>query len=113
MPGAMQSRRWEDGRADMALGFLWDAPETLSNRRLYEESFLVAGLSTVLPEAPIMTLDAYCEAEHVLVSPGGDISGIADRTLEAIGRSRRIVLGLPSFLPALPGLHLLAPAQRQ
>ncbi|MDQ0422567.1 hypothetical protein J2045_003615 [Peteryoungia aggregata LMG 23059] len=29
------------------------------------------------------------------------MSGIADRTLEAIGRSRRIVLGLPSFLPAL------------
>lgn len=49
-----------DGRADMALGFLWDAPETLSNRRLYEESFLVAGLSTALPEAPVMTLDAYC-----------------------------------------------------
>lgn len=90
-----------DGRAELALGFLWDAPETLSNRRLYEESFLVAGLSTTLPEAPIMTLDAYCEAEHVLVAPGGDMSGIADRTLEAIGRSRRIVLGLPSFLPAL------------
>jgi DNA-binding transcriptional LysR family regulator len=90
-----------EGRADIALGFLWDAPDTLSKRRLYDESFLVAGLASALPEAPQISLDAYCAAEHVLVAPGGDMSGIADRTLEAIGRSRRIVLGLPSFLPAL------------
>jgi DNA-binding transcriptional LysR family regulator len=90
-----------EGRADIALGFLWDAPDTLSKRRLYDESFLVAGLAIALPEAPQISLDAYCAAEHVLVAPGGDMSGIADRTLEAIGRSRRIVLGLPSFLPAL------------
>jgi DNA-binding transcriptional LysR family regulator len=90
-----------EGRADIALGFLWDAPDTLSKRRLYDESFLVSGLASALPEAPQISLDAYCAAEHVLVAPGGDMSGIADRTLEAIGRSRRIVLGLPSFLPAL------------
>lgn len=90
-----------DGRAEMALGFLWDAPEVLSRRRLYEERFLVAGLKAALPEAPQISLDAYCAAEHVLVAPGGDLTGIADRSLEALGRSRRIVLGLPSFLPAL------------
>lgn len=90
-----------DGRAEMALGFLWDAPDSLSRRNLYQESFLVAGLARALPEAPRISLDAYCAAEHVLVAPGGDLTGIADRTLEAMGRSRRIVLGLPSFLPAL------------
>ncbi len=90
-----------DGRAELALGFLWDAPDSLSRRRLYDESFLVAGRPSSLPEAPEITLDAYCAAEHVLVAPGGDLTGIADRTLEALGRSRRIVLGLPSFLPAL------------
>ncbi|MEC9462381.1 MAG: LysR substrate-binding domain-containing protein [Pseudomonadota bacterium] len=90
-----------DGRVELALGFLWDAPDNLSRRRLYDESFLVAGRPSSLPEAPEITLDAYCVAEHVLVAPGGDLTGIADRTLEALGRSRRIVLGLPSFLPAL------------
>jgi DNA-binding transcriptional LysR family regulator len=90
-----------DGRAEIALGFLWDAPDSLSRRNLYQESFLVAGLARALPEAPRISLDAYCAAEHVLVAPGGDLTGIADRTLEAMGRSRRIVLGLPSFLPAL------------
>lgn len=90
-----------DGRAEIALGFLWDAPDSLSKRNLYQESFLVAGLARALPEAPRISLDAYCAADHVLVAPGGDLTGIADRTLEAMGRSRRIVLGLPSFLPAL------------
>lgn len=90
-----------DGRVELALGFLWDAPDSMSRRRLYDESFLVAGRPSSLPEAPEITLDAYCAAEHVLVAPGGDLTGIADRTLEALGRSRRIVLGLPSFLPAL------------
>jgi DNA-binding transcriptional LysR family regulator len=91
----------EEGRADLALGFLWDAPEAISGERLYEESFLVAGRPQVLPQAPHVDLDAYCAADHVLISPGGDLHGVVDSHLEAIGRSRRIVLGLPGFLPAL------------
>ena len=90
-----------DGQAEIALGFLWDAPDSLSRCNLYQESFLVAGLPRALPDAPQISLDAYCAAEHVLVAPGGDLTGIADRSLEGMGRSRRIVLGLPSFLPAL------------
>jgi DNA-binding transcriptional LysR family regulator len=90
-----------DGKADIALGFLWDAPDGLIGRRLYEESFLVVGRRAVLPDAPRITLDAYCRADHVLVSPGGDLRGIVDSTLERLGRTRRIVLSMPSFLPAL------------
>ena len=47
-----------------------------------------------------MDLDAYCRAGHVLVSPGGDLRGIVDEQLEELGRQRRVVLGLPAFLPA-------------
>jgi DNA-binding transcriptional LysR family regulator len=90
-----------DGRADLALGFLWDAPEMVHQETLYEESFLVAGRPEILTEAPSITLDAYCAADHVLISPGGDLRGVVDQRLEGMGRSRRIVLGLPAFLPAL------------
>lgn len=90
-----------DGRADLALGFIWDVPEAISGEKLYEESFLVVGLAKALPRAPRISLDAYCSSDHVLVSPGGDLRGVVDDRLEAMGRSRRIVLGLPSFLPAL------------
>jgi DNA-binding transcriptional LysR family regulator len=90
-----------DGRADLALGFLWDAPGTVSAELLYTEGFLVAGRAEVLHEAPGLSLAAYCAADHILVSPAGDLRGIVDDRLEAAGRARRVVLSLPAFLPAL------------
>lgn len=91
----------EEGRADLALGYIWKIPDSLSGERLYEESFLVAGRPQALPQAPRISLDAYCTADHVLIAPGGDLRGIVDDRLEAMGRRRRVVLGLPAFLPAL------------
>lgn len=90
-----------DGRADLMLGVLWQADPAMSSQLLYEEGFLVAGSPQALPEAPKLSLDHYCAAGHILISPGGDLRGIADTALEALGRSRSIVLGLPAFLPAL------------
>lgn len=83
------------------LGYVWDLPEAISGAPIYEESFLVAGRPEVLSEAPHISLDDYCAADHVLISPGGDLRGIVDDQLAAMGRSRRVILGLPAFLPAL------------
>ncbi|NBZ89480.1 LysR family transcriptional regulator [Stagnihabitans tardus] len=90
-----------EGRADLVLGFVWDLPEMVSGKTIYEESFLVAGRPEALPQAPDISIDAYCAADHVLISPGGDLRGVVDDQLEAMGRSRRVILGLPAFLPAL------------
>jgi DNA-binding transcriptional LysR family regulator len=90
-----------EGRADLVLGFVWDLPETISGEPVYEESFLVAGRPEALPHVPHISLDDYCAADHVLISPAGDLRGVVDDQLEAMGRSRRVVLGLPAFLPAL------------
>ena len=90
-----------EGQADLALGFVWDPPATILGERLYDEGFLVAGRPTALPEAPRIDLDRYCAADHVLISPGGDLRGIVDEQLQAMGRSRRVIMGLPAFLPAL------------
>jgi DNA-binding transcriptional LysR family regulator len=90
-----------EGRADMALGFIWDAPDTIAGEVLFEESFLVAGRPDALASAPTIDLDHYCQADHVLVSPAGDVRGVVDAQLGRLGRMRRIVLGLPAFLPAL------------
>jgi DNA-binding transcriptional LysR family regulator len=90
-----------EGRADLALGFIWDRPDTIMDEPLYEESFLVAGLPQTLPDAPSVSLDAYCAADHVLISPAGDLRGVVDDRLAAMGRHRTITLGLPAFLPAL------------
>lgn len=90
-----------EGRADLALGFIWDLPDTIMAEQLYEESFLVTGLPQSLPDAPSVSLDAYCAADHVLISPAGDLRGVVDDRLAAMGRHRTITLGLPAFLPAL------------
>ncbi len=45
------------------------------------------------------TLDTFCAADHVLVSPeGGGFSGATDKLLADLGRSRRVACSLPSFL---------------
>lgn len=90
-----------DGRVELALGFLWNMPDFVCAQKLYEEGFRVAGRPKSLPKAPRITLDAYCAADHVLISPGGDLRGVVDDRLAAMGRARKIVLGLPAFLPAL------------
>ncbi|MCA3487846.1 MAG: LysR family transcriptional regulator [Rhodobacter sp.] len=91
----------EGGRADLVLGYVWDTPDVISGEPVYTESFLVAGRPGILPQAPRIDLDAYCAADHVLISPGGDLRGVVDDQLQAMGRGRRVILGLPAFLPAL------------
>lgn len=93
-----------DGSAELALGFLFRTPEAILSERLYDEGYLVAGRSAMLPDAPRIDLDTYCAADHVLVAPGGDLRGVVDDRLADTGRSRRIVLGLPAFLPALAAI---------
>lgn len=90
-----------DGRVDLALGFMWNVPDAVMGETLYRDGYRVAARPRILPDAPRLTLAAYCAADHILVTPGGDLRGIVDERLEALGRARRVVMGLPSFLPAL------------
>jgi DNA-binding transcriptional LysR family regulator len=46
----------------------------------------------------------FCDLDHVVVSPqGGGFRGPADTALEAVGRTRRVVLSAPAFL-VVPGI---------
>ena len=90
-----------DGRVDLALGFVWALPGVIRSEPLYAESFTVAGRAAALPDAPSLTLPQYLAADHILVSPGGDMEGIVDRHLNDLGQKRRVTLALPAFLPAL------------
>ncbi|WP_249674320.1 LysR family transcriptional regulator [Pseudomonas abieticivorans] len=44
-----------------------------------------------------MSLDEYCERPHAMVSFSGDLSGNIDLDLARVGRTRRVVLGVPQF----------------
>lgn len=91
----------QDGEVDLALGYFRDIPNTCRSEVLYEDSYLVAGNPEVLSSKTPLDLDTYCTMDHILTSPSAQLRGVVDLHLEKLGRERRVVLGLPAFLPAL------------
>jgi len=91
----------EEGEVDLALGFFSNPPPSFRAEPLYEEAYAVVARPTHPAAVAGMSLEAYLAAEHVLVSLAGDLSGIVDTTLARQGRSRRVVMAMPLFLPAM------------
>ena len=102
----------ERGQADMAIGHFPDLvarlertrlagePPTLLHERLYRSEYVcVMRRHHPLAQEPL-TLDAYCAAEHLLVSFSGRGQGLVDDALAALGRSRRLVLTVNQFFTA-------------
>jgi DNA-binding transcriptional LysR family regulator len=65
-------------------------------KRLYTRRFV-----TLSSTSRRDTLDSFCAADHVLVSPGGTDIGFVDDALKKIGRSRRVAVTVQSFTSAL------------
>lgn len=75
------------------------APETLHQRKLFSERYMLAGRIGHPHLHPGLTLDTFCQLEHLIVSPdGGGFSAATDSALAKIGRQRRVVLSVPHFL---------------
>lgn len=99
----------ERGEADLALGYF---PETLAalaaegeyallrHERLYDTDYVCL----LRPGHPLaatgLDLDAFCAAQHVLVSYSGRPHGLVDTALAALGRRRRIALTVNQFSTA-------------
>ncbi|MCB9651517.1 MAG: LysR family transcriptional regulator [Deltaproteobacteria bacterium] len=47
------------------------------------------------------SLDGYCAAQHIMVSPQGQGAGPVDAVLSRLGRERRVVARVPEFAAAL------------
>ena len=88
------------GEADLAIGFFWDFGDSLISHPLYRQGFTVVGQPSAIGAQP-MGLARYAALPHVLVSPGGELRGVADQALAAQGLSRRVVASVPHFFPAL------------
>jgi DNA-binding transcriptional LysR family regulator len=69
-------------------------------RPLLEEGFACVARRGHPAFADGASLEAFAAARHLLVSPGGHNTGLADRKLAALGLERRVVLSLPQFLVA-------------
>lgn len=91
----------EQDEVDLALVARMNLPEARRRPGLVEE-FTVVQRKDHPRGTKAFTMDTYCAAEHVLVSPqGGGFFGTTDRILAETGRSRRIACSVPSFLLAL------------
>ena len=85
---------------DIAILPATTSPARFHAQVLYEEEFVLAmRAGHAFSKSP--TLDGYCEAEHLVVSQGGDGHGFVDELLAEQGRSRRVALTVPNFMFAL------------
>jgi DNA-binding transcriptional LysR family regulator len=104
-PSALLAR----GDADLAVGYF---PETLAelhsqdtesplrHTRLLESEYVCVMREGHPLAQGELTLDAYCNAQHLLVSFGGRAHGLADQALTALGRQRRVVLTVNQYFTA-------------
>lgn len=103
------TRLLEQGVADLAVGHF---PETvtaliaagrdaaLRQVRLYDTRYVCAMRRDHPLAGQPLTLDAYCDALHLLASASGQPQGRIDQALTALGRHRRIVLTVNQFFTA-------------
>ncbi|GLO03158.1 transcriptional regulator [Pseudomonas putida] len=90
----------EQGEVDIALVTPEMTPLGVSSQNVFDERY-VCVMRADHPDArsPTLSLDRFCELDHVLVSPtGGSFSGVTDEALSEIHRHRRVSVSVSSFL---------------
>jgi DNA-binding transcriptional LysR family regulator len=98
-------RRLDAGEIDLAIGSdtFVHAPKRIEVIPLFDERF-VGIARTGHPclkrqgRRQAVTLDAFVEASHILVSPRGDARGAVDDALARVGLRRTIAATSPSFI---------------
>lgn len=97
------------GDIDLAIGFfpgvvaqMQGATETpIRHERLYSGQYVcVMRNDHPLAKEATLTVDAYCQADHLLVSFSGRARGLVDDALLSLNRERRILLTVNQFFTA-------------
>jgi len=89
------------GELDFALGYYTDLDDRFEATLLYEEDYLIVGRKDAAVMRQRLTLRRFLAAEHVLVSPVGELSGVVDEALASQDERREVIAAMPLFLPAL------------
>lgn len=91
-----------NGEIDLALTVPEFVPDTLRTESLFSDRYVCAFRKQHPLAGRKLTLEAFCSAEHLLVSPNrADFRGPTDDALARMGRSREVGLVVPGFLIAL------------
>jgi DNA-binding transcriptional LysR family regulator len=91
----------QDGSVDLAIaGFFGDLPDGFYRQRLLVDSFRCCIRKDHPTAAKKLTLAAYCALPHILIAPGGELTGQVDKALAKAGMGRQIAMGTSGFLAA-------------
>lgn len=87
------------GEIDLALVTPQTTPEDLHGSALYDEEYVcVARRHHPLATLTEITLEQFCDQQHILVSTEGSFSGVTDAALADLGLTRRVGMSVNSFL---------------
>jgi DNA-binding transcriptional LysR family regulator len=114
-PWASLLAELEQRTVDIALLPMGEVPARFVRQALYEEDFVI-GMRAGHPFAERPTPEAFCGAQHLVVSQAGDPHGFVDDILVSKGLARRVALTAPNFMMALALLaetELIAAMPRQ
>jgi DNA-binding transcriptional LysR family regulator len=89
------------GDIDLLLGYAWDKGTGCEAVTLFHEDYRVVARRGHPALSEPLSLDRFTRFGHVLVSPGGMLTGIVDKALKDAGTSRQVVVAVPYFLAAL------------
>jgi DNA-binding transcriptional LysR family regulator len=88
----------EQGEVDLAVLTPESIADTLRSRPLFEESYVFIARKGHPALRRGLDVQAFCELDHVMVSPrGGSFATPADEVLESMGLRRRVVLSASTF----------------
>ncbi len=89
---------------DLALVPGTDLPEWVDHEVAFNSTFSVVARKghERLARAPVLAgdtipLDLFCDLGHVLFSPQGRSAAMGDQALAKVGRTRRVVMSMPTF----------------
>ena len=102
MNGALHDDDLQDGDADLAISAEDELPggENLHRRVLLRDSYATGQRREHPRGTAPLDLDAFCAADHLIVSDSASFEGMIDTALHVAGRTRRVVLSVHSYLIA-------------
>jgi DNA-binding transcriptional LysR family regulator len=88
----------EQGDVDLFVGAAEDAAGGLVGQTLFEDEFMTAQRRGHPRGTSEMSLDEFCQLDHLLISTtGGHFGGMIDDALAEIGRERRVSVSIQSY----------------
>ena len=92
------AKQLESGSVDLAITLNWHVPEHLKQKRLFSDDFVVIFRKGHPLEGKRLTLKRYLDAQHMMVSPLGTVTGPIDEILSSYGHRRFVSLAVPYFM---------------